>query len=353
VDGQQDRIYRIRGEILVKENIPDQMTTVVLDSYTGVDALRIERRAVPKPGPNEVLIKVAATPINPSDLAFMQGLYGFKKPIPVVPGFEGSGTVVSAGSGMMGRYLNKKRVACVSQEHGSGVWAEYMVTAASLAFPLDASVSLEQGAMSITNPLTAMAFVTLAKEGRHKAIVQTAAASALGQMVNRLSRSEGIQIINIVRREAQKELLKEQGAEIVLNSSESDFLQQLCDTCQQYQSHIAFDAVAGPLTIQLLKAMPSNSKVIVYGGLAYEPAQIEPGQLIFEGKSIEGFWLPTWISKKSFLQSLAFWQRAQKLMTTDLKSEIRRQYPLGEVQNAIKDYQSQMTGGKILLRPTL
>jgi NADPH:quinone reductase-like Zn-dependent oxidoreductase len=336
---------------MMRENIPDQMTAVVLDSYTGVNALRIERRPVPQPGPNELLVKVAATPINPSDLAFLEGLYGFKKPTPVVPGFEGSGTVVSVGSGMMGRYLHGKRVACVSQERGDGVWAEYMLTTTSLAFPLDASVSLEQGAMSVVNPLTAMAFLTLAKEGRHKVIVQTAAASALGQMVNRLCESEGIQIINIVRREAQKELLKEQGAEIVLNSGDANFSQHLRDVCQQYQSRIAFDAVAGPLTSQLLKAMPSHSKVIVYGGLSYEPVQAEPGQLIFEGKSIEGFWLTTWFSKKNFLYNLVTWQRAQKLIMTDLKSEIRMQYPLNEVQNAIKEYQSQMTGGKVLLRP--
>ena len=215
----------------MKENIPNEMTAVVLDSYTGVNALRIERRPVPMPGPNEVLVKVAATPINPSDLTFLEGLYGFKKPTPVVPGFEGSGTVVSVGSGMMGRYLNGKRVACVSQEQGGGVWAEYMVTSTSLAFPLDSSVSLEQGAMSVTNPLTAMAFLTLAKEGHCKAIVQTAAASALGQMVNRLCKNEGIQMINIVRREAQKELLKEQGAEIVMNSNDANFSQQLRDVC--------------------------------------------------------------------------------------------------------------------------
>ena len=80
--------------------------------------------------------------------------------------------------------------------------------------------------MSVTNPLTAMAFLTLAKEGRSKAIVQTAAASALGQMVNRLCKNEGLQMINIVRREAQKELLKEQGAEIVMNSNDANFSQQ-------------------------------------------------------------------------------------------------------------------------------
>jgi NADPH:quinone reductase-like Zn-dependent oxidoreductase len=169
-------------------------------------------------------------------------------------------------------------------------------------------------------------------------------------MVNRLCKSEGIHIINIVRREAQMELLKGQGAEIVLNSSDASFPEHLQDACRRYQSRLAFDAVSGPLTLQLLKAMPAHGKVIVYGGLSYEPAQVDAGQFIFEGKSIEGFWLTTWMSKKSFLQSLALWRRAQKLIMTDLKSEIRMQCPLNEVQNAIREYQSQMTGGKFLLR---
>ena len=172
-------------------------------------------------------------------------------------------------------------------------------------------------------------------------------------MVIRLCKNEGIQIINIVRREAQKVFLEEIGAEIVLNSSDENFLQDLRDACHQNQARIAFDAVAGPMTMKLLGAMPSQSKVIVYGGLSYELAQADPGHLIFEGKSIEGFWLTAWLGKKNFLRSLTIWQRAQKLMLTDLKSEIRTQYPLKEVQNAIKEYQGRMTGGKILLRPAL
>lgn len=336
---------------MLHTQIPDKMTAVVLDSYTGADALRVEEQSVPKPGPNEVLVKVAASPINPSDLAFLEGDYGIKKPTPVVPGFEGSGIVVAVGSGMMGKYLNGKRVACISQGKGDGIWADYVVTTTNLALPLGTTVSLEQGSMSAVNPLTAMAFLDLAKEGKHKAIVQTAAASALGQMVNRLFQKEGIQVINIVRREAQVELLKKQGVEIVLNSSDSHFEKELSDTCQKHQTHLAFDAVAGPLTMQVLEAMPSHSKVTVYGGLSYEAAQADPGQLIFQGKSIDGFWLTSWLGKKNFIQSLKFWQRAQKLLASDLKSEIRVQYPFSDAQKAVKEYQRQMTDGKILLIP--
>ena len=336
---------------MTNPQIPEEMTAVVLDAYTGVDALRVEKRPVPKPGPNQVLVKVAASPINPSDLAFLEGNYGFKKKTPVIPGFEGSGTVVAVGSGMMGRYLNGKRVACLSQGEGDGVWAEYLVTSATLALPLASSVSLEQGAMSAVNPLTAIAFLDIAQKGKHKTIVQTAAASALGQMVNRIFQNNGIQVINIVRRDSQVEMLKNAGAKIVLNSTDADFAKELKKVCKEHQAHLAFDAVAGPLTLQVLNAMPNHSKVTVYGGLSFEAAQADPGALIFKGKSVDGFWLTSWLGKKNPLQSLRFWQRAQKLITTDLKSEVRGRYPLSGVKEAVQEYQNQMTGGKILLVP--
>ena len=100
--------------------LPDQMTAVVLDSYSGVDALRVEQRKVPEPNQNEVLVRVAASPINPSDLAFLEGRYGFECAPPVVPGGEGSGTVVATGPGMISRYFLGKRVACLWNGKGDG-----------------------------------------------------------------------------------------------------------------------------------------------------------------------------------------------------------------------------------------
>jgi NADPH2:quinone reductase len=333
--------------------VPDQMTAVVLDSYSGAKALRVEQRPVPKPGKDEVLVKVAASPINPSDLAFLDGNYGFDNPPPVIPGGEGSGTVAAVGPGALGRYFLGKRVACLNQGKGNGMWAEYVVTSAKGgAFPLHQSVSLEQGAMSIINPLTASAFLKIAKEGRHKTIVLTAAASSLGQMVNRLGRSEGIQVINVVRRDAQVGLLKEQGATVVLNSSTADFGQQLHDACRQADAHLAFDAVAGPMTRQLLDALPEHSQVTVYSCLSREGPQAGADHIIFEDKAVDGFWLGPWISRMNLIQILLLWRRAQKLMATALKSEIRAQYPFQEAKQAVQDYLSQMTGGKMLLRPS-
>jgi NADPH:quinone reductase-like Zn-dependent oxidoreductase len=337
---------------MTKQQIPEQMTAVVLDSYSGPEALRVEQRPVPEPGANEVLVKVAAAPINPSDLAFLEGQYGFKNPLPVVPGQEGAGTVVAVGPGPMGRYFLGKRVTCLWGGVGNGVWAEYaVVSARGGALPLFDSVSLEQGAMAVVNPLTATAFLEIAKKGGHKTIVLTAAASALGQMVNRLGRSAGVQVISIVRREAQVELLKQQGATVVLNSSEAHFDQELRDVCQQHDARLAFDAVAGPMTGRLLNALPQRSKVTVFGGLSLAAVQVDPSQFVFKKKSVDGFWLGPWITEKNLIQILRMWRRAQQLLTTELSSEVRARYTFQEAKKAVQAYLSQMTGGKILLVP--
>ena len=327
------------------------MIVAVLNSYSGADALSIGQRPAPTPGRNEVLVKVAFSPINPSDLATLEGHYGFKDPTPIVPGGEGSGEVVAAGPGVMASYFLGKRVACAGWGIGGGVWSEYVVKSVKGGvLPLNKSLSLEQGAMSIINPLTASAFIDISKKGGHKAIALTAAASSLGKMVNRLGRNEGIQIVNVVRRDAQVDLLKAQGAEIVLNSNEAGFEQELHDACHQTNTRLAFDAVAGQLTGQLLKAMPTNSKVTVFSALSREAVQASPGLMIFENKTINSFWLGPYISNQSILKTMRLWKRAQKQIPNNLKSEIRKIYPLQKVKEAIRDYRSQMTGGKILLR---
>lgn len=331
--------------------IPDTMTVAVLNSYSGADALRIEQRPIPTLGRNEVLVKVAYAPINPSDLATLTGYYGFKNPTPIVPGGEGSGEVVSAGPGVMASYFLGKNVACTGWGTGGGVWSEYVVKSVKGGvLPLNKSLSLMQGAMSIINPLTASAFMDISKKGGHKSIVLTAAASSLGLKVNRLGRNEGIQIVNVVRRDAQVDLLKAQGADIVLNSNDEGFEQQLHDACHQTKTRLAFDAVAGPLTNQLLKAMPQDSKVTVFSALSRQAVQASPDVLIFENKKVDSFWLGPWMSKQNFVKIMLLWKRTQKQIPNHLKSDIRKIYPLQEAKEAIYDYTSQMTGGKILLR---
>src|ERR1019366_2509346 len=176
-------------------------------------SLAVEEIPDPRLKPGQVLIKMAAAPINPSDLVFLLNQYGVKKTLPVVPGFEGSGTVVESNAGLYGRWLMGKRVGCRAPEDGHGTWAEFMATETTGVIPLRKDVTLEQGASLLVNPLTAWALLSMARREGLRGFVQTAASGALGLMIERLARRWKMISINIVRRREQVELLKKSGAD--------------------------------------------------------------------------------------------------------------------------------------------
>jgi len=335
-------------------SLPKTMRAVRLVAYDGKpESISVAQVPVPQPGPGEVLVHMAAAPLNPSDLAFIRGLYGFKKPLPAIPGFEGSGTVLEAGSGMMAGFLKGKRVACHASAPNvaGGTWAEYLVTPANACVPLRKEVDMEQGATMLINPLTAWALVEEARRGRHGALVQTAAASALGRMVVRLARTFSIPVINVVRRSEQVELLRGMGEQHVLNSSEPDFDARLQESCKRLNASIAFDAVAGETTLRVLRALPKGSRLLVYGALSLQPCVVDPGSLIFEQKRVEGFWLTGWLRSKNMLSQLRVVGRVQKLLARELKTTFQARLPLEQAPRALQQYATNMTAGKILLLP--
>ena len=330
------------------------MRALELRSYDGrAESLVVVERSVPRPRAGEVLVRIHASPVNPSDLAFLQGLYGVKKALPVVPGFEASGRVVEAGGGFLARRLVGKRVACAAPTDGDGTWAEYMVTQASLCIPLIKEITEEQGATSIVNPLSAWAMMNMARQAGAQAVVQTAAASALGQMMDGLGRRFYIPVINIVRRADQVDFLRSKGAQHVLDSSAPDFDERLRERCVELNATAGFDAVAGELTGRMLIAMPAGARVIVYGALSGEGCLVDPRSLIFEDKRVEGFWLSKWLRSQNIARMLLTTRRVQKLLASDLRTEIRARLPLEEASDGIKQYTEHMTGGKILFIPGL
>lgn len=332
--------------------IPDKMRALELRDYDGrAESLAVVERPVPRPGRGEVLVRVAAAPVNPSDLMFLRGMYGVRKKLPVVPGFEGGGEVVAAGGGLLARWLVGRKVACAARPDADGTWAEYMVTPARLCIPLRKEVTVEQGAAMIVNPFSAWALVESARKAGARAIAQTAAASALGRMVERLAARRGLPLINIVRREEQVEFLKSSGATHVLNSTTDDFEERLKKWCCGLNVTVAFDAVAGKMTGQLLRSMPRGGRVIVYGALSMEACEVDPRTLIFERKRVEGFWLSEWLGSQGALSKLLTASKVQKLLSSDLKTEVRARLPLEEAARGLDDYARHMTGGKVLFIP--
>lgn len=333
---------------------PSTMRAVQLRAYDGKpESLTVMQVPVPHPGPGEVLVRVFASPINPSDLLFIPGLYAFQKPVPTIPGFEGSGTVIEAGSGTLPRLLRSQQVACTTAAPNvsSGMWAEYAVTSARLCVPLRKGITLEQGSTMLINPLTAWALLEEARSGRHRAVVQTAAASALGRMIVRLAQRFAIPVINVVRRREQVPLLHGIGAQHVLSSNEAAFAANLRQLCHDLRATLAFDAVGGELSLLLLRALPNGSRLVVYGALSLSPCQADPSSLIFEDKHVEGFYLGTWLQRKSFLSQLRLTRQVQQFLPNELKTQIQSRLPLEEVTRGIELASAYSTAGKTLLVP--
>lgn len=312
--------------------------------------LLMEKVPVPRPGPGEVLIKIAASPINPSDLALLKGGY-MDRSYPFTPGLEGSGTVIESGGGLLGSLRKGKRVACSPDPGADGTWAEYMKTSVMRTVPIPESVSMEQGAMMLVNPMTAMAFLHLATTGRHRALVNNAAASSLGKMLISLCAETGLPLINIVRKEEQRHELHRLGASHILNSSESTFETELKQLAAKLDASLFLDAVGGLQSAKLLAAAPPRSTLIVYARLSGEALQADPGDLIRKDKRIMGFQLGNWLETKGILFKLRFINQVKKQLNGALSSRVNQEYAMTEVEEAIAYYREHMSQGKILLKP--
>lgn len=327
--------------------IPETMQAVQLDKEGG--QLIVRQIPVPKPGAGEVLVRIAASTINPSDIGFIAGGFGYTRTLPVTPGIEGSGTVVTAGSGWLGKFLLGRRVACTKSPTYNGTWAEYMVTRASLCIPLQKTISLEQGSTLVVNPMTAVIFLDMIRKGKYKAVVNSAAASQLGRMLVRLSLKHNFPLINVVRRGEQAELLRSMGARYVLVSTDADFDEKLTKLTHELNATLVLEAIGGDFTQRLIDASPEKSLILLYSNLSAEPATIRPNSLWNYDRRVEGFYLGTWARKNSVLKVLQIAQQAQKLLSADLQVTFQKRLPLSAVQEGLEMYRKNMTAGKILL----
>eukprot|EP00826_Nyctotherus_ovalis_P016175 TRINITY_DN14669_c0_g1_i11.p2 TRINITY_DN14669_c0_g1~~TRINITY_DN14669_c0_g1_i11.p2 ORF type:complete len:217 (+),score=60.07 TRINITY_DN14669_c0_g1_i11:113-763(+) len=193
--------------------------------------LALKDMPIPKPAADQVLVKMKASPINPSDLGFTHGVYGAKRPttFPIVPGLEGTGTVHELGSGAP-RELLGKNVSFFLDSHNPkfhGCWCEYAPVNAKDLIVLRPGTDYKHAACAIVNPYTALSFIRIAKEAKSRAIIHTAAASAVGRMLVHLGQAHSIEILNIVRNKHEEDVLKEIKAKHILNFTEGDFDKQL------------------------------------------------------------------------------------------------------------------------------
>ncbi len=348
----------------------------------------------PVPAPDEVVVRIEATPINPSDIGLlfgaadlvtvsvsgtpaspvltariperlmksMAGRLGQSLPV----GNEGAGVVIAAGSSAAARALLGKTVAVM----GGAMYAQYRCVKAGQCLVLPEGTTPAEGASCFVNPLTALGMVeTMRREG-HKALVHTAAASNLGQMLNRICLKDGIGLVNIVRKPAQAALLKSMGAKHVCDSSASTFLQDLTEALVATGATIAFDATGGgKLAGQILSCMEAalsrsattaysrygsttHKQVYIYGGLDNGPTEFARGFGFSWGMG--GWLLFLFIERIGAEAAQAMRQRVAAELKTTFASHYSQEVSLAEAlqPGAIAAYGQRTTGAKYLINPS-
>jgi NADPH:quinone reductase-like Zn-dependent oxidoreductase len=237
----------------------------------------------------EVLVKMSAAPVNPSDYgSWMRGMPG---DLPKGIGNEGSGVVVASGGGMIANGLVGKKVGVVVQNPGQGSYSEYVtVDAMKGAFPLPEALPAEDGASFFINPYTVVGIVETAKATGSPGLVHTAGASQLGQMMTKLCKTQGYLLISVVRQEAQAQILRDLGADHVVvtgDGNEDKWQSELGGLIKDKKITCAFECISGDMTGQILSLLPQKGTLYLYGALTLSPpGKVDPMDLIYFAKKL-------------------------------------------------------------------
>ncbi|XP_024522419.1 enoyl-[acyl-carrier-protein] reductase, mitochondrial [Selaginella moellendorffii] len=300
----------------------------------------------PKPGPDEVLLKILCRPVNPSDVVSLMGIYPGDYKFPYVPGFEGMGKIHKVGANVSGLSVGQR----VFHTGPGGTWQEFMVTSPRNLTLVPDSISDEVAAQYYVNPWTAYAMLQTLKVPEGEYVLQTAAASVLGRMFIQIARHQGIKTINLVRRNEQKEELKALGADVVINFKEENVLEIVREVTKGRMVYGATDCLGGKTTKLVSTTVRDEGTILVYGLLDGEDISANPPDVIFRHVRVRGFHLTRWIAKLGVPEQkklgAKIWELLEKKVITPLTGE---KLPLEKIQEAIVKSQTPARGGKILL----
>ena len=366
-------------------------STVTSEGNVEISIARVEK---PTPSENEVLIKVEASPINPSDLGLLisfaadldslsvsgsgdntvakmkihPGLMGAMKPRldeSMQVGHEGGGVVVDAGANA--KHLIGKTVGVA----GGAMYSQYRCVSAQSCLVMEEGITPAEASSSFVNPLTALAFVETMKMENHTAIINTAAASNLGQMLVKICKDDGVPLVNIVRKPEQVKVLKDLGAEYVCDTSDADFMKDLVDALVTTGATLGFDATGGgnegKLPGQILAAMEiaanktakeysrygsdTYKQVYIYGGLDQTPTVLNRSFGMQWG--LGGWLLTPMIGRIGMERFGQMRERVAKEITTTFASHYTQEISFEEMlqPDIIEAYAKQGTGAKYLVNP--
>jgi NADPH:quinone reductase-like Zn-dependent oxidoreductase len=300
---------------------------------------------------NQVLIKMIYAAVNPSDFMVIRGQYVVKKTLPAVPGTVGVGVVIATGSAIRSRWLKGKRVACAGNYTGDGTWGQYMPAANTSVMPLQKRISNEVGANLLSNPNTALALFHGLKKRRVKCFIQTAAASDIGQLLQCAAREHRIQVINIVRKQEDVDLLQLKFRFPTLNSSAVNFDRELETITKRFQPTVFLDAVSGEMTSRIAQALGTRGQIILYGMLPERDPVIDEGVFSRKDLRLETFSIMRYLENQSLPGMLRYVLQLQNFGQKYTGAIIRGIVSLPQLMRDWPDYEKQSGLGKYLLDP--
>ena len=319
------------------------------------DVLTVDEISERQPAPGEVLVRMLAAPVNPSDLMFIRGIYGKQPQLPATPGFEGVGVVERSGGGLLGKLFTGKRVAVLNSPNGS--WCERTVLPVRQAIPLSNAIPLEQAAMFFVNPATSFIMTRrVLKVPAGEWLLQTAAGSALGQMVVRLGKRFGFRTVNVVRRDAHVDPLKALGAdEVVVFNPQHDprelLAERLAPIAGERGVRYAIDPVGGETGSAVVDCLGHGARMLVYGTLADQPLCFSSRALMTPAARIEGFWLSNYMQALTLPAKLSLVGNVKRLLRDGtLNSQVGASFALDDVRDAVLAAEQPARDGKVLLQ---
>ncbi len=309
------------------------------------EVLFVNDSPVPNPSKGELLVKVIAAPVNPSDLSFVHGRYGLRPVLPSPAGFEGVGRVEAVGEGVEIPVGSRVSFTTI------GSWSEYVLVNHRAVIPVPDQLSDQVAAQLFVNPFTAYAMVEESGVQPGEWLMITACGSAYGKLVIQLCRKKGIRTIGTVRRDDLNEELKKLGLDEVINTETEKLSARVREITGGSGVKCVVDAVGGHLTEEAMKCLGQNGLLLIFGLLSAQNPKLDVGLMIFKELTVKGFWLSEWMRKVDAAT------RAQVagnvigwLVSEDVSLPVEATYGLDDVVKAVEHADKPGRWGKVLLQ---
>lgn len=310
-----------------------------------LEVLRLEELELPELREGEVRLKMLAAPVNPADLNLIEGTYGVKPPLPLVPGIEGCGEVVESAS----PDFKPGEHAIIVRRAGS--WASHVQIEAAHLFKLPPGIDPQQAAMLKVNPATAWQLLSSSVQLEPGSwVVQNAANSAVGRCVIALAKSLGLRTMNLVRRPELLEELLALGADEVLLDDDATV-----EAWKKRESKplLALNCVGGESALRLMNLLAPGGTHVTYGAMARRPLTIPNGLLIFKDLRFRGLWITKWIENAAREEiGEAYTRLAGMMRDGAISMPVDRSFALEEFAAAISALSAPERNGKILFVPS-